>query len=132
MNRERARLEKIDRKKLPLAYRIILKLPKPSLDSFPEISPGIFWTIVVPVFLILEFFLSLFLLVALHFPVNIIFAGIVPTVVFLIFARITVERLINSFNAAIADQGFEWNIEKVTNEYLDCIDKQKTKKEKDS
>jgi len=131
MNGELGKLEKFDKRKLPLIYRIILKLPKPSIDFLPDVSQGIFWAIVVPLFLLAEFFISLILLVTFPFPANILLISIIPTVVFLIFVRIMLERFLNLLNAAMGQQGLEWNIEKVTKEYFDIIEKRKSKKNKD-
>lgn len=124
--------EKIDEKKLPLIYRLFLKLPKPTLDFLPDFSHGIFWAVIAPLFIALEFFLSLFLLMGLPFPTNILSVSIIPTIIFIIFLRITLERFINWWNATIAHQGFEWNVEKLAKEYSDLLKKQKSKKNKES
>jgi hypothetical protein len=54
-----SKLKKIDKNKLPFIYRLILKVPG---ANFLESGSGIFWAVIVPIFLILEFFLSLILL----------------------------------------------------------------------
>jgi len=120
--------EKIDRRKLPLIYRLILKLPMPSLDFLPQVSHGIFWAVIVPIFMVLESYLALVLLLAFAFPTNIILAGAIPAMIFIIFLRIQFERFINWWNATIAQQGFEWNVEKATREYLDLQKNHKSKK----
>ena len=124
--------EKIDEKKLPLIYRLFLKLPKPTLDFLPDFSHGIFWAVIAPLFIALEFFLSLFLLMDLPFPTNILSVSIIPTIIFIIFLRITLERFINWWNATFTHQGFEWNVEKLAKEYSDLLKKQKSKKNKES
>jgi len=48
---------RIDRDKLPFWYRFILKVP--GAKFLEECSSGVFWAIVVPVFLMLEFFLNM-------------------------------------------------------------------------
>lgn len=121
------KLGKIDEEKLPLIYRLILRLPKPTLDFLPEVSQGIFWAIIVPIFLILEFFLSVFLLVAFPFPTNILFTSIVPTIIFIIFLRTMLERSINSWNA-LMESGIVLNVEKAVRDYVDFLKKQKSKK----
>jgi len=120
--------EKIDERKLPLIYRLILKLPKPSLDFLPEFSHGIYWAVIVPIFLTLESFMSLFLLVGFPFPLNLLLAGIIPTIIFILFLRISLERFINWWNANVAHSGFEWNVEKSAKEYLDFLEKKKSKR----
>jgi len=124
--------EKIDREKLPLIYRLILRLPNPSLDFLPGFSQGIFWAIIVPIFLFMEFFLSLILLVGFPFPINILLAGTIPLIILLIFLRVTLEKFINWWNGQVAT-GYEWNVEKVTKEYIDfLLKKQESKKKEDA
>lgn len=121
--------EKIDRRKLPLVYRLILKLPMPSLDFLPQVSHGIFWAVIVPIFMVLESYLALVLLLTFAFPTNIVLAGAIPGIILIFFLRIQFERFINWWNATIAQQGFEWNVEKATREYLDLQKNHKSKKE---
>ena len=124
--------EKIDRRKLPLVYRLILKVPMPSLDFLPQVSHGIFWAVIVPIFMVLESYLALALLLTFAFPTNIVLAGAIPAIILIIFLRIQFERFINWWNATIAQQGFEWNVEKATREYLDLQKNHKSKKNKES
>jgi len=124
--------EKIDRRKLPLICRLILKLPMPSLDFLPQVSHGIFWAVIVPIFMVLESYLALSLLLAFAFPTNIVLAGAIPAIIFIIFLRIQFERFINWWNSTIAQQGYEWNVEKATREYIDLQNNQKSKKNEES
>src|SRR5271157_5486910 len=57
MGQER-KLEKIDRKKLPLFYKIILKLPFPAISDSINIPSGIFWAIIVPIFMFIDWWNS--------------------------------------------------------------------------
>jgi hypothetical protein len=118
--------KKIDRDKLPLIYRLILKVP--GAEFLENCSSGIFWAIVMPVFLTIEFFLNMFILVYFRFPLNIILASIIPTTIFLIFVRISLQRFINWWNSEVASQGFKWNLEEKIQEYLAML---KNKEEKE-
>ena len=117
---------KINENELPFIYRLILKLPKISLEYFPDVFHGIFWAIVIPVFLAIEIFLSLFLLISFTFPLNIILTGIIPLVIFVIFIKVMLERFINWWNA-IFGKPYTWNIEKAVDEYLTLLRKQNKK-----
>lgn len=83
----------------------------------------------MPIFLALESFLCVFLLLAFAFPTNIVLASVIPMVIFVFFVRIQFERFINWWNATIAQQGFEWNVEKALGEYLGL---QKSKKSEEN
>jgi hypothetical protein len=123
------KFKKIDRDKLPLIYRLILKVP--GAEFLENCSSGIFWAMVMPVFLTIEFFLNMFILVYFWFPLNIILASIIPTTIFLIFVRISLQRFINWWNSEVASQGFKWNLEEKIQEYLAML-KNKEEKEKNS
>jgi hypothetical protein len=117
--------KKIDRDKLPLIYRLILKVP--GAEFLENCSSGVFWAIVVPVFLTLETFLNIFILVYFRFPLNIFLASIIPTTIFLIFVRISLQRFINWWNSEVASKGFKWNIEETMQEYLAMLKKKEEK-----
>jgi hypothetical protein len=117
--------KKIDRDKLPLVYRLILKVP--GAEFLENCSSGVFWAIVMPVFLMIEFFLNMFILVYFRFPLNIILASIIPTTIFLIFVRISLQRFINWWNSEVASQGFKWNLEEKMQEYLAMLKKKEEK-----
>jgi hypothetical protein len=120
------KLKKIDRDKLPLFYRLVLKIPgTDSLENFG----GILWSIIVPIFLVLEFFFDIFLLLFFPFPINVVLTPIIPVAVFIVFVRINLGRFINWWNAAVEESGFEWNVEKTVQEYLSLLEKKKEKNE---
>jgi len=116
----------IDKGKLPWYYRLILKIP--GADFVENASSGIFWAIIVPIFLILEFFLNISLLVFFPFPMNIALALIVPAVILVVFLRVSLERFINYWNSAV-DGSFEWNVDKSMVEYLELLKKKEKKQE---
>lgn len=119
-------LKKVDRNKLPWVYRLILKIPG---TDFLETTGGIFWGIIVPIFGALEFMLSLILLVFFPFPINIILTGIIPTILFIVFIRISLERFLKWWDSAFGKSGFEWNVEERLQEYLTMLKKKKDKNE---
>jgi len=112
---------------LPLIYRFILKLPNVILDYFPGSFQGIFWAIIVPIFISLEFLITMFLLILFPFPINIFMAGSIPTVIFIIFVKIELQRFINVWNTMVQERGLEWNIDRIAKEYFSLIDKQESR-----
>ena len=124
--------ERIDKRNMPLAYRLILKVPMPSLDFLPDVSHGIFWAVIVPIFVVLESYLGLLLLLAFPFPTNYVLAGLIPGSILLLFLRIQLERFINWWNAEVAQQGFKWNVEKAAVEYFDLLKIRKSEENEES
>ncbi|MCJ7469029.1 hypothetical protein MUO74_00820 [Candidatus Bathyarchaeota archaeon] len=123
---EKQELKRLNIDSLPWFYKLLLKIPMANV--FEGASSGIFWAIIVPCFLAVEFFLSIFLLVYFVFPINIIIAGMIPATIFLIFVRISLERFINWWNGSI-DTGFKWNVERMAQEYIDSLKPKKEEKE---
>ena len=118
--------QEVNRNKLPWFYRLILKIPG---TDFVESSGGIFWGVVVPVFVVLEFLLSLFLILSFPFPANIVLVGIIPTAVLMIFLRISLGRFLNWWNSTFGESRFEWNVEKTLEEYYALLERKKKKTE---
>jgi len=121
-----AKVKKIGRDKLPWFYRLILKIP--GADFLVSSSSGVFWAIVVPVFLVLEFFLSIFLILIFPFPVNVLLTAIIPIVVFMIFIKVSLERFMNWWDSIVGESSLEWDVEKRTREYVAFLEKRKEKK----
>jgi hypothetical protein len=117
-------LNEIDKSKLPFFYRLIMKVP--GVDFLVSSSSGIFWAIIVPIFLIFEFFLNFMLLVLFPFPINILLASIIPGVILLIFVRISLERFINWWNLNVGSN-FKWDVEQSMQEYLTLLKKRERK-----
>jgi len=114
-------LKKIDKNKLPFFYRSILKVPGANLIE--SASSGIFWAVIVPIFIVLEFFLNLFLLLYFPFPINIVLTSIIPVAILIVFIRISLERFINWWNLNIGESSFKWNVEETMQEYLTMLNK---------
>jgi len=117
-------LEKIDESKLPFFYKLILKIPLPSLDSMSDTFQGLFWAIFAPVSVVAAFFTSLLLLTCLPSPFNIAAVLLVPSVFTLAFLRVHVERFIQGWNALIDTSTKEKDVEKLMNEYLEILKEQ--------
>ncbi|MGB9740993.1 hypothetical protein C0195_01175 [Candidatus Bathyarchaeota archaeon] len=117
-------LNEIDKTKLPLFYRLILKVP--GVDFLVSSSSGIFWAIIVPIFLILEFFLNFMLLILFPFPINIFLASIIPVAILLVCVRISLERFINWWNLNVGNN-FKWDVEQSMQEYLTLLKKKEGK-----
>jgi hypothetical protein len=119
------KLKKIDKSKLPFFYRLILKVP--GANFIESASSGIFWAIIVPIFLVLEFFLNFFLILLFPFPINMVLTSIIPVAVLIIFVRISLERFINWWNLNVGESSFEWNVEKTMQEYLAMLKEKEQK-----
>jgi hypothetical protein len=83
------KVRKLNRDELPWFYRLILKIP--AADLLENISSGLFWAVVVPVFMVLEPLLALLLLLYFPFPMNIGMALIIPAMILLMFLRISLK-----------------------------------------
>lgn len=115
----------IDRAKLPLLYKLVLKVPG---VRFLESASGVFWALIVPLFLFINMLASLFVLVNLPFPSNILVAAVTPIAALLIFVRISLDRFINFWNSTISRSYFEWNIDRTIEEYIGIIKRMERKK----
>jgi hypothetical protein len=115
---EQEKFEKIDREKLPLFYRLLLKVPIPSISITIDISSGIFWAVIFPIFLFLDFFLNIYFLIGFSFPINIFLVCVVPVAILVIFVRVTIDRFINWWNSAVVGGYTQRELKKVLQEYL--------------
>jgi hypothetical protein len=115
---EQEKFEKIDRERLPLFYRLLLKVPIPSISITIDISSGIFWAVIFPIFLFLDFFLNIYFLIGFSFPINIFLVCVVPVAILVIFVRVTIDRFINWWNSAVVGGYTQRELKKVLQEYL--------------
>lgn len=115
----------IDLTKLPLLYRLVLKVPG---VRFLESASGVFWALIVPPFLFINMLASLFILVKLPFPSNVLVAAVVPIIAFLIFVRVSLDRFINFWNSTISRSYFEWNIDRAIDDYIGILVRKQRKK----
>jgi len=116
---------KSDKDKLPWIYRLILKLPKLSLESLSEDLQGVYWVVVIPIFLVCEFFLSLFLLSAFPFPINLVVTSIIPVAILIVFVKIQLERFMNWWDLTFRSQPMRWDVKESVEEYVRLLQKQK-------
>jgi len=119
------KVKRINMKELPWYYKLVLKIPG---TDFLENAGGIFWGVITPTFLILEFFLSIFLMISFPFPINLVLTSIIPISTFMIFLKITFDRFINWWNAIFGNSGFVWNVDKTLQEYVNLLKKQEEEK----
>ena len=118
-------IREISERDLPWFYRLILKIPG---AEFLENAGGLFWAIIVPAFLSMEFFLSLFLILSFPFPVNVVLVSIIPSATLVLFVKVTLKRFINWWNANFGESRFEWNIKKALDEYLSMLGRNEKEK----
>lgn len=109
-----------------------MKLPRPSFPDFvtkrlPGIE-GIYWAVIVPILMIIYFYLSFwltsFLSAYLAFPFNIIILLSMPTILLMIFVRTQLERAIALWRSMRNPQR-EWNVSKVAEELEELLRRQK-------
>ncbi|MCJ7423323.1 hypothetical protein MUP01_03535 [Candidatus Bathyarchaeota archaeon] len=105
------------RAELPLSYRILLKVPKLSLESFSERFQGIFWIIVLPVLFMCDFFANLAFLTMLPFPSNCLSVFLLTLTIALLLLRILLERALNTRDAMLKQGSYRWDVEKSFQEY---------------
>jgi hypothetical protein len=117
-----AKINPID---LPLFYRLLLKIPG---TSRLENASGVFWAIVVPIFIFADLMLNLYLFIDFTFPYNYVLVAVIPTLLFLVFLRIGLERFVNFWNLNFTRSRLDWDVTKLTKDYVNLIRKQGKKK----
>lgn len=110
---------------LHFLYRIILKVPKLSIEGFSPELQGIFWVVGCPLFIIGVFFLNFVLLVLLPFPYNYAVDAFANLLIITFIARILVERRLRLEKALLNERGFKWDITKTAQEYVELLKKRK-------
>jgi hypothetical protein len=122
------KLQKIDREKLPLFYRFILKIRIPAISTSIDIPSGIFYTIILPIFVFLDFLLNIYFLIDFSFPINIFLVCVVPVVILAIFVRVTANRFVNWWNSSVVGGYVQRDVKEVLKEYL-ALQENKAKEE---
>ena len=117
-------LSKVDASKFPILYRLILKIP---FITRIEGASGIYWGLIVPLLLLLNMMLSLYVVFAFPFPINIILVGIIPLIVLVVFIRVSLKRFINFWNFRIASSQFTWDFDESVREYLTLLKKKEAR-----
>jgi hypothetical protein len=110
---------------MPLWCKVLLRIPQLDLGVFGERFQGIFWIIIVPVFLFCDFFMNLYVIMALSFPVNFIIFIFTNSVIVLFLLRILVDRTLHAQKAILSEKSFQWDVESSFEEYLSLLNKKK-------
>jgi hypothetical protein len=113
-------------KNLPLLYRIILKFPKLSLESFSMEFQGIFWALIVPILLVCYTFLVLVFMFFLPSPINMLVTAVVTVFICGLCLRIILERELKIINTQMEAGGFEWDLKKSMKDYRKLLDKEES------
>jgi len=116
------------RQNVPLWCRVLLRIPQLNLDVFGERFQGIFWMIILPVFLICDFFMNLLVLTWLSFPFNLALLLFANLLIVLFLLRILVDRALQAQEAILNQGRFRWDIEGSFKEYLSILNEKKTRK----
>jgi ABC-type transport system involved in cytochrome bd biosynthesis fused ATPase/permease subunit len=116
------------RQNVPLWCRVLLKIPQLDLGVFGERFQGIFWVIILPVFLICDFFMNLYVVMALSFPFNFAILLFANLVIVLFLLRILVDRTLQAQEAILNEGRFQWDVESSFKEYLSILNEKKTRK----
>lgn len=113
---------------LPFYLRLLLKIPKMSLESFSATFQNIFWTVLLPLMLMGYSFLNLILLILLPFPWNYASVIGVAFVLMLFMLRIFLDRELNTAKAMLKEGNFRWNVERAIEDYFQLLKKQNDNK----
>jgi hypothetical protein len=114
-------LERIDRKRLPLFYRVLLNVPVPAfmtsiLDSIPS---GAFWVIAGAVWMAdLSMALNCYLLLSFSFPVNVIMVCVFLVAPLLVALRIAANRFVCWWDSVAVGGYNQRDFRKVLEEYV--------------
>jgi len=126
---------------MPRRYRIftklLLKLPNPSIPFFVvkrfHLLEGLLYGLLLPIFMFLSAVFTLILfptsMLAFAFPLNYMVLLILPSVLFVIFLRIELERTINWWRSAFGAPT-EWDSSKSVEELVQLFKKQQNKAKK--
>jgi hypothetical protein len=114
---------------IPLLYRIILRFPRLSIDGFSDRFQGLFWALILPIFVVSGTMATLLLMVCLPFPLNFISVVTLTSMILMFMLRIFVERELNMRRAIVEEGRFRWNVETAMQEYAQLLQKRKRDKE---
>jgi hypothetical protein len=115
---QEVKFQRIDRNKLPFFYRVLLKIPIPAIELSVNIPSGIFYAIILPIFLFLDFFGNIYFLIGFSFPLNVLLFCVVPFVFLVIFVRVNADRFIDLWNSSVVGGFTPREIKEVLQEYL--------------
>jgi hypothetical protein len=116
-----------EKDKLPWFYRFLLKIPFVRAATVFGEYEGLYWALVLPLLLLMEFLLSFYLLLCFPFPVNIIATGVIPTLTLIIFIRVQLERFL-SLVSTMTQTVRKWDVAEVVEDYVRLLEAQKRKR----
>lgn len=114
---------------IPLLYRLILKFPRLSLDGFSDRFQGLFWGLILPIFVACDVIIDLLLIGLLPFPFNLISLFAFTSIVLMFMLRVLIERELNTRRAIMREGRFRWNVETSFQEYMNLLQGRKEDKE---
>jgi hypothetical protein len=118
-----------DHSEIPLLYRLVLKLPRLSLNGFSDRFQGLFWALILPTFVISDTIINLLFVMCLPFPFNLISVVLFTSILLTFILRIFLERALNTRRAIIGEGRFRWNVERAIQEYTQLLQERKRDKE---
>jgi len=118
-------MPKEEPEELGLIYRLILRLPKLSVESLPPVLQGTFWVIILPLFMIGQCYLDFYLLLAFPFPFNVIVVGGVVLAFIVAFYRVMLDRALNSLRMLFYPARLDKDAEQLVQEYIHLLKKKK-------
>ena len=118
-------MSKKEPEQLGLIYRLILRLPKLSLESLPPVLQGTFWVIILPLVLIGQCYLNFYLLLAFRFPLNVLVVGGVVSIFLVAFYRVMLDRALNSLRMLFYPARLDKDAEQLVQEYIHLLKKKR-------
>jgi hypothetical protein len=114
-------LERIDRKRLPLFYRVLLNVPAPAFMTsiVDRIPSGALWVIAGAVWMAdLSLALYCYLLLSFSFPINVIMICVFQVAPLLVGLRIAADRFVRWWNSVAVGGYSQRDLRKVLEEYI--------------
>jgi hypothetical protein len=118
-----------EKDELPWFYRFLLKIPFVRAATVFGEYEGVYWAIVLPLLMVMEFVVSFFLLLCLPFPVNIIATGIIPAFTLVIFIRVQLERFLNLVST-MTQTVRKWDVAEAIDDYVRLLEVQKRERKR--
>ncbi|MGD0029359.1 MAG: hypothetical protein ABSC91_10525 [Candidatus Bathyarchaeia archaeon] len=114
---------------IPLFYRLVLKFPRLTLDGFSDRIQGLFWALILPLFVFCDVIINLLLIGFLPFPFNLLSMILFTSVILMLILRVLIERELNIRKAIVKDTRFRWDVETSFQEYAELLQKRRREKE---
>ena len=95
-----------------------MKIPIPEISTAVNVPSGVFYVVILPIFIFLDFLANIYFLIGFGFPVNVILFCVVPVAILVVFIRVTADRFINLWNSSVIGGFAQREIKEVLKEYL--------------